>query len=134
MLALHPDNVRLMGESLGAVESIAIDRRAERLLVERGDTGPHAVFVDAAEVRVTATLVRALEHGDDGALRPGMSGSLRFETAPGASGARRRVWEADVVIASVEHEVGTRRSARQRVVMVAVSADGAADPVRVEGA
>ena len=144
MVVLRPDRVSLVGSALAGVTSVVVDRRAERFVEEWGDGGAHCVFADAAEVRVRITLVRAVGVDDDDALRPGMRGELVFETTSGATDAGRRVWRAEVVIVSVEHDVragavagagtlpGAGAGVRQRVVMAAISPDGAADPLVLE--
>jgi len=138
MVFLNPGDVRLI-ESGGAavvlegVSAIAIDRSTERSALQWSDLGPHVVFADAPEQRVTARVWRepSAEEADAAALlRPGTAVSLSFRTSRGGSEAAARRVFTDAVVLEVRHEVG-RRGATQRVALVCVSSGGADDPVQV---
>jgi hypothetical protein len=154
MLLLHPDSVSLDAVPLAGVVSVAVDRAAEAPVVEFSDAGPHAVFADVPAQRVTVTLVQELAREDLGPRpgTPGASASLVFGTEPapgarltlritlaagGADAVRRRA-TIDAVLLSSAHAVkparggapgSARGSATRTLVFVALSADGAADPV-----
>lgn len=133
MIVLQPEKVTFDGQVWDGVESIAIDRLAQRLTQEWGDAGPHMVFVDVPEQRVRVSLVQRL---DDGALdtpTPGTIGLLRFETSRSAGDAGRLAVQATVVVGEVRHEV-TRKGGLRSVVLWAVSSDGSSDPITVGGA
>jgi hypothetical protein len=129
MLSLHPPSVSLLGVALADVDALAVDRRTSKHAEERTDRGPHLVFADAPEQRVTVAITRTLTRDEATTFRPGDQGDLRFTTAPSASDGARRTFAATVVILSVEHDLTLRNGVRQRIHAVALSADGAADPV-----
>ena len=137
-LWLAPERVELLGLSLEGVSAVAVDRRAARVVTEWGDLGAHAVMADVPEQRVTVRIVRRVSGADGGmfagVITPGAMGELLFTAAAGAGdGGRRRV-SADVVVTAVEHELREGRGGAQTITCVAVSADGAADPVTEEAA
>jgi len=134
MLVLNPREVRFDSETLEDVTSVTIDRRAARSVVEWSDLGAHAVFADVPEQRVEIRIVQELARGDLGGLAPGDAGVLRFHTAPTGGHAGRRRVEATVVVTGVGHELSRRRGAVRTIACVAVSADGASDPVSIEDA
>jgi len=129
MLALRPQSVVLLGVALTDVDALAVDRRTTRHAEERTDLGPHVVFADAPEQRVSVTITRTLTRDEPTSLRPGQQGELRFTTSPSDSDAKRRVFSATVVVLSVDHDLTARTGVRQRIHAVALSPDGAADPV-----
>lgn len=132
MLALRPGSVRLMGAPLDGVVSVSVDRTAERLVVERGEAGPHATFVDAPEVRVRITVRRELGADAPEPCRPGDEGSLRFRFGGNGSDARESEASALVVAASVSYGAPSAgRGVEQRIELIGVSPDGAADPLTI---
>ena len=134
MLVLNPRLVTFGGESWEDVAAVSIDRVAARLVEEWSDAGPHAVFVDAPERRVTVRVVQEPAGDAPGAPLPGDSGELVVFTAPGAGDAGRKRVSCGAVVTRVEHEVSLRRGSVRTVTLAAVSADGAADPIAVEDA
>ena len=58
MLWLNPTEVHLLGVALDGVLAVSVDRFATRTAEERGDLGPHVVFVDAPEQRVSVRVRR----------------------------------------------------------------------------
>ena len=133
MLTINPRSVTLLGHALEGVASIATDRTAERLVVERGEGGPHATFVDAPQVRVRIVIRRTVESDELGLFRPGDEGSLRYRAGMHGSLAREVEASATVVVASVTHGAGSSaRAIEQRIEVIAVSVDGAADPVSIQ--
>jgi len=134
MIFLNPQNITLDGQPLDRVRAITISRRADRLVVEHSDAGPHPTFVDAPEQRTTITLVRDLTTGDPGVnatLNPGRQASLAFTTAPNASDADARSFSATVVITAAEVDLRRDGSATQTLRTLAVSTTGASDPFSI---
>lgn len=135
MLALAPQSVTLFGAPLADVDALAIDRRSSKQTEERTDLGPHLVFADVPEQRVTVSITRTLTRDEASTLRPGQQGELRFTVSPSDSDARRRTFVATVVLLSIDHDLSTRAGAaagagaRQRIHAVALSTDGASDPI-----
>lgn len=132
MLSLTPTSVSLLSHTLDQVDAVAIDRRSGPLAEERTDNGPHLVFADAPEQRVTVSITRTLTRDEPTLVRPGDMGELRLTTAPSASDAQRRTIAATVVVTSVEHDFVRRDQttvARQRLALLALSPDGHTDPI-----
>lgn len=129
MIWLDPSRVTLGGAALEGVTSVSVDRRATRFVEEHSDAGPHVVFADAPEQRVTVRVVRSVGEEEAGAHRPGDSGVLSFETGLSASAPGARRVTMQVVVQSVANKVDPRAGATQTIEGVALSSDGAADPV-----
>ena len=131
-LWMHPNEATLAGMALGSVRAVYVDRRTARSALEWSDAGPEVVFADAPEQRVDVTIVREADGAGLGfapALAPGATGLLSFVASPNGSDANRVRVEANVVVLSVEHALRLERASQQTVRCVAVSADGAQDPV-----
>lgn len=81
-------------------------------------------------------VVVELSDDDVGAPVPGESATLSFHTSKGASEAGRKKVSLVAVVTGVTHELSLKRGAVRQIDLVAVSSDGAADPVNVvnEGA
>ena len=131
MLVLSPESVAFEGEAWPAVELIAIERIPKREVVEVGDLGPHVVFVDVPERRVSVRVVRRIERSELDSVKPGDAGELTFRAGFGRTDAGWSEVSLDAVVTRVTHDF-EQSGVRRVVVMVAVSADGIADPVRVE--
>lgn len=134
MLVLNPRQVTFDGERWEDVTAVSIDREAAREVVEWGDLGPHVVLADAPEQRVTVKVTQQVVRDDIDSPRPGDAGELSFHTSPAGTDAGRRRVRASVVVVRCAHEVGQKAGAVRVVEMVAVSSDGAADPIVVEDA
>lgn len=132
MLFLHPRVVSFGGSDWAGVESVAIERSAARSFVEFGEQGPHAVLADVPEQRVEVRVVQELLGEDMDVPRPGEIGTLGFETAPNSSGAGRKRVSMTAVVMGVKYQVSRKGGSARTVDLIAVSADGAADPVLVE--
>lgn len=140
MLWLSPERVVWTAggveHALTGVASVAVDRRATRLALERTDLGPHAVFADAPEQRVTLTIDRALDRTPEEewtlaqALLPGAMGELAVRAASSAGDAGGRIARATAVVLSVAHTLSGRRGPVQTIRLLAISPDGAAPPVQ----
>lgn len=134
MLVMNPDVVRF-GEAVWEdVSLVAVDRAAERVVLEWGDAGPHAVLADVPERRVTVRVVREPVREDDWGPELGEAEELVFYTSPAASRAGRKRVRATAVVTSVRHEIVRGQGARRVISLAAVSPDGSADPVTVEDA
>ena len=129
MIWLDPERVTLSGSPLAGVVSITVDRRASRFVEAYSDAGPHVVFADAPERRVGVRITRRVDQGGAGAHRPGDAAALAFRVGPSASDARVREVAVSVVIEAVENRVDRKGGATQVIACVAVSSDGASDPV-----
>jgi hypothetical protein len=135
MLMIAPRVVKFGAVVIERVVAVAIDRTAGKGVVERGDGGPHAVFADVPEQRVTVTVRQVLTREDMADLTPGTSGTLVIFTAPtGAEGGRRKV-SGTAVLMGAEGDVrggeGIEVAAGRTLRFVLLSADGSADPVTV---
>ena len=131
MIWLNPTNVSFGSDTYSLVESVAIDRDASRLVVEHGDDGPHAVFADVPKQRVTVRIVRRVSDPSANVPSPGAMAELSFDTSANASLAdARRITVASAVVSSVTHTLTRSDGGRQTIVLVAVSSDGATDPVQ----
>ena len=131
-LWLNPENVTFAGAELGGVVYLRLERKREKLIVERGDSGPQALFVDCVGCDAEFVLRRVPGEWETPPL-PGTKGEITFEVARGSSRAGRVLVSADVVLVSAATELSGRKGAVQEMRFLAVSADGVSDPVRVEG-
>ena len=129
MLWIDPDNVTLGALPLPGVSAITVDRRAERAAVEWSDFGPHAVFADVPEQRTTIRLTRTMRPGDTLAPRPGDLATLRFRAAPSLAASGAVAISTDSVVLSVSHAADTKRGMTQTIDLLALSSDGALDPI-----
>jgi len=142
MLVLIPTETAWVSDGvsrvLGGVERVVIERVASRLVIEHGDLGSHAAFVDCPEQETRVTVIRRPAEAEVdlwSALRPGAAGTLRIRTAANASDAEAsRVFVSCVVKASrmeASGEGGRAGGVAQRVEFLGVSAEGIDDPVSV---
>lgn len=141
MLWLNPDLVTLTLDGAGSlaladVLAVAVDRRAERLAIEFTDLGPYAAFVDVPAARVALRVERAVLPG--GAplpteLVPGALCALGFRISPARSDVGGAVVSvARAVVVGVEHSLDFKRGMRQTVSLLALSEDGAIDPISIQ--
>lgn len=136
MIFLNPQHVQFDGSPVDQVAAIVINRRAERLAIEYSDKGPHPVFVDAPEQRITVVITRDLIEGDpmiEGAIAPGHAAELSFATSPNASEAQSRSFAFTVVVTAVEHDLKRGKGARETITCIAISSNGASDPMALHG-
>lgn len=133
MVILNPTTARLGGMLLEGVTLVVVDRSASREAVEWSDQGPHVVFADMPEQRVTIRVVQDVPRGGITVPRPGEAAELSLVTqGEGDDHSRVRVW-ASVVVLRVTHAL--KESGLTRTIeMIAVSGDGASDPVGVGAA
>lgn len=129
---LNTSEVVLLGEALAGVRSVVVDRSTTRAAVEWSDAGAEVVFADSAERRVDVTIVREGEVASGAfATAPalGAMGELSFVASPNGSDANRVRVEATVVVLDVTHALVRAGGARQTIKCIAVSDDGASEPV-----
>lgn len=131
MLILNPDRVRFGDIAWHDVLSIAAEAAPERAVVEWSDLGPHAAFADVPEVRTTLKVSRSPQADDLASVKPGQRGVLEFFTSPGADARRVRI-EADCIIERTSCQFITGKGAVQTITLIALSPDGAADPLTIE--
>lgn len=134
MLILSPRTVRFGGAEWEDVAAVIIDRQAKRAVTEWSDLGPHTVLADAPEQLVTVRVVQQVARDDVGTPVPGESAELAFAIAPAGGDSPRRRVRAECVVTDVTHELSLKSGAVRTVKLVAVSSDGATDPVTVEDA
>lgn len=134
MLIVNPSSVVLGSEALDNVESVGVERHAEKLVVEWTDAGPHAAFADVPQQRVTARIVQALTGETLDGPRPGQALTLSLVTAAvGGEIGRRRLSASGVVTGCRVDAQRTARggSAQRTIDLVLVSVDGATDPITI---
>ena len=131
MLVMNPRAVSLAGAVLDDVIAVMVDRVSERTIVEWADAGPHPVFADVPERRVVIRVTQQQSRGAIDGPAPGDEGSLVFHTSPTSGHAGRRCVSATVVITGVSYELSRKRGALRTIEGVAISADGASDPIEI---
>ena len=134
MLLLSPQSVKFGTDRWDDVGALSLDRIASRLTLEWSDMGPHIVFADVPEERVTIRVTRRLHRDAAFTPRPGDAGELVAYTSPSAGDSSRRRVRIESVVTAVSHEISATGGATQVVTLVGVSSNGAADPVVVEDA
>jgi len=129
-LAMNPRTVKFGSASWDSVTSISVDRGADKVIAEVSDLGPHVVFVDVPEQRVSVRVTADLLTDDLGPPKPGESGLLVFFTSPaGTDGGRKKI-SMTAEVTGVRHPSSPRGIARV-IDLIAVSSDGVADPVTI---
>lgn len=131
MLILNPRLVKFGSTTWPDVSLVAIERDARRLALEWSDNGPHPVFADAPEQRLTIRIIQDAATGDIDTPRPGEQQTLTLYTAPTGADARRRKITATCVITSVSYDLSLTRGTQRRTTLTALSTDGSADPITV---
>lgn len=131
MLILHPREVSFLGTPWKSVSAIAIDRTSTRIIADHDDTGPHVVFADCPEQRVTVRVTLDLAEDSFATPAVGMQGALEFATAPAGVHATRHRVSMQAVILSITHEVSLRKGAVRTIEFLGVSAVGGADPITI---
>lgn len=132
MLVLNPREVTIGAETLEDVLAVVVDRTPEKRVVEWSDLGPHPVLADVPERRSTVRIVQQLATGDLGGVSPGDEVALAFHTSPTAASTGRRRVSATIVVTGVSHELSRKRGAVRTIEGVAISPDGAADPITID--
>ena len=138
-MLIIPDIVNFGPLTLDNIQYLAVDRASERLATEWTDAGPHAVFADVPEQRVTVRLSRRIIGQAPAGVVPGQRETLTADFAPGGSGGKRRRLTVSAVVTSVDYQFagadaasGSARSTRQSITLIALSPDGATDPVTIQ--
>jgi len=120
---------------LEGVRAVAIDRGADRMVVERSDEGPHVVFADAVERRETIRIARLVERSEADLVRALEAGAeCLFEARVGAAAgdAGGVVIRASAVVQRVEHDLRGEGAPAQRITLLVVSTDGIDSGVTIE--
>ncbi|MCC6284202.1 MAG: hypothetical protein IT439_02695 [Phycisphaerales bacterium] len=134
MLILSPDKVTFAGEPWREVASVSIERAAEKSVLEWSDNGPHAVYGDVPEERMTLRVVRVLSESELDGPAPGALGELVLFTSNGASDGRRRRLRALGVIERIAYQYVQKSGATQTITLLAVSPAGDVCPLTIEPA
>ena len=129
MVFLNPDTVTLGALALTNVQFVAFDREARRTALEYTDLGPYAAFADVPEQRIVVRIVRRITESEALPIKPGDRATLSLRSGPNLSGAAVRATSATVVVTAVEFALSNRSGATQRISAVALSTNGAADPI-----
>lgn len=132
MLILNPDEVTFAGEPWPEVVAVVVERAAEKSILEWSDLGPHAVYADVPEERMTIRITRLLSTSVFELPGPGALGEVVFFASMGTSDARRRRVRAVCVIERIAYQFVQKSGATQIVTLVAVSGAGNVSPVTIE--
>lgn len=136
MLVLNPEVVRFETFVWEDASAVTLERSSTRTVEQWGDAGKHPAFVDVAEARTGAKVVRKLGASESSTPALGAQGDLVFYTsASGGDTGRVRV-KVRCVVVSVKTELSAPELAHggavQTIAFVGVSTDGAVDPVTIE--
>ena len=138
-MILHPASVTFADTPLDNVLTIAVERLAAREVVEFSDLGPHAAYADMPEIRTNIILVRRPSPPELTAVHPGDAGELVFTAAGGTSDAARVRVRVLCAVREVRYDFndggagpGARATPRQMLTFIALSPDGAPDPIVIE--
>lgn len=134
MLILNPGTVKFGTSVWDAVGVLTVNRRAAEEVVEWTAGGPHATFADVARQRVEIVVRHGVSRGDMDGPRPGERAILVWFASPTASDAGRRKANADAVVLSVNHEATLGKATTREVTLLALSTDGATDPITLSDA
>jgi hypothetical protein len=131
MVIIKPTGVAFGLQPWGDVTSVVIDREAAAEVVEWTDAGPHVAFADVTRQRVRVKVERAVgSPGEMDSPRPGEQQRLGVQWSRGHSSSAELSLTAQCVVVRVTHEV-TGKGVTRRVELVAVSVDGARDPLTI---
>ena len=130
MLILTPSNVTFGSFTFSNISSIMIDRASTRRIIEWSDDGPHPVFVDCPEQRITITAVQELAQGELSSPIPGTSATLSFSTAHNRSAAGWSRITVPAVLVAITHDSKPRGFIRS-LSFIAVSPRGDSDPISI---
>lgn len=131
MIWLNPTNVSLDTVTLEEVRAVAVDQKHDKLIAEYTDNGPHPAFVDVPERRAVIKLRRRILGNENLPIAVGDQRTFQMRTAPSGTSAPGVVLTASVVITAIGYKLERHDGAEQTIDLIAVSSDGAADPVSV---
>jgi len=134
MLILNPRHVTFASTTWPDVTAVAINRETTRLALDHTDHGPHPTFAEAPQQRTTIELTMDLPRGDLNAPAPGDQGTLTLITSPSASDAQRRKLTCTAVVTKSHHDLSLKRGATRTITLVALSTNGATDPITITDA
>ena len=126
MLIIAPSHATFDGVRISDVESIAIERTSEQLVVEFVDTSRDPAFADVARRRTTIKVVCLLRKGAEQSPidpSPGTLGTLTFDTGP-----TERVSAPAAMVVGVTYQLGALpkgAAARRTIEFLLVSPSGA---------
>lgn len=130
MIVIRPDQVKFGSVYWSGVVRVSLDRLSARTIEEWGGDGPHAEFVDVARQRVVIRVVQEIEGDDLRSPIPGEQEQFLMIVSPSGSDASKTRVRCDAVIESVQSKASDFGASR-RVTLIAVSGDGAVDPIEV---
>ncbi len=134
MLILNPDKVTFAGEPWTEVVVVSIERASEKSVLEWSDNGPHAVYADVPEERMTIRITRLVSASEIDTPGPGALGELEFFTSIGTSDARRQRVRALGVIERVTYQCVQKSGTTQTITLLAISTSGDECPLTIEPA
>jgi hypothetical protein len=134
MLILNPRQLLFSNQPWPNVTAVSVDRKTTRLALNWSDAGPHPTFADAPEQEITITVQMELDREDLDTPRPGQSGTLTFITSPTSSDANRRQFSTTAVITNITHDLSQRKAPTRTITLLALSQDGATDPITIADA
>jgi len=129
MIWLDPKTVVLGSAPLTEVRQVSVEERAEKLLVEFTDNGPHPAFADVPERRSVVKIRRRVLGNENLGLGVGDERLFEMRTAPSGTDAAGVTVTATVVLTGIWYRVDRHDGAEQTIEAVAVSANGLSDPV-----
>jgi len=129
MIIFWPRRVTFGAETWDGVVAVSIDRVGVRAVVEWSDYGPHPIFADSPELRTTITVSMEIMRGVVASPRPGQVAMLTVDISPNTSQSQVRRVTAQAVVVRVTHDLTVKKGAVRTIELLAVSSDGAADPI-----
>lgn len=129
MIILNPERVTFGARAWNNVSAVTVEREAKTLVAEIGDAGPHVVFADVPEQRCRITVVQELEQTDLHTPTLGELDALKVTTNVSLGDRGRAALSASAVVIDVKVNVARGQGATRRITLLAVSGDGAADPL-----
>lgn len=133
MLILAPTQVTFGTIPLPGVAEITIDRSATRTIEEWSDAGPYCTFSDVAEQRITLRIRQDLpqenhphDAPENALLIPGALATLSFRTGLGDAAT---TYTTLATITEVTHALSHSHATLRTIYFLALSPDGAQDPI-----
>jgi len=136
MIIPHPNSVTFDGLPIIDVAFLLIDQHATRELIEWSDGGPHPVFADIVERRTTITLIRTPSRAEPALPAISAAGELTlvFSDAGTNTDAARKRLTATCVVREIASPPTGPAGIRQSISLIALSSDGASDPIVIQAA
>ena len=124
MMWFGPARVMIDGQTLTGVQRVMVSQKADELIVEYGDAGPEAQYVDVPRRRWTIEIDRSVAEDQPSPVWVGdlieieVCATPRADDGPCLRGAGR------VVVTAVQYSTDAKAGVGQRLTGVAVSDDG----------